>query len=329
MWKAIKKQTEIPGTRLGVSPNAVSSLWWSLPGVTCQFDQWNKRKTSPNPSLCQRLGAYEERPLVPRTPSSPLPWGFLAVSGPRGEARRLLGRVWGCVNGGKTPARKKNTHNPLAKRVEMLVSCRSTVGTKDNCKNFSGRQECEGSGGGWEGGGQPPCPKPGPRLPLAQILPTAALWLATHVVVLHAQGDIQHAHLERLHQRLLHAEQRLALHPQAARPTPPSSAPTWSPGRWLLAPGRWSPLPGLGAPGTGGPQTSPAGAALQGDPTGSISEPFPSAWPGCGSSGIPSPPLAGRQGKARLSPPLGLDLLSQRGLGFPRSPLPPKAGCWG
>lgn len=35
---------------------------------------------------------------------------------------------------------------------------------------------------------------------------------STHIVILHAQGDIQHAHLHRLHQSLLHVEQRFSLH---------------------------------------------------------------------------------------------------------------------
>lgn len=35
---------------------------------------------------------------------------------------------------------------------------------------------------------------------------------ATHIVILHAQGDIQHAHLHGLHQSLLHVEQRFCLH---------------------------------------------------------------------------------------------------------------------
>lgn len=50
----------------------------------------------------------------------------------------------------------------------------------------------------------PPCPRAGPGL--AAPLP------CTYIVILHAQGDIQHAHLHRLHQSLLHVEQRFCLH---------------------------------------------------------------------------------------------------------------------
>lgn len=67
--------------------------------------------------------------------------------------------------------------------------------------------------------------------------------ITTHIVVLHTQGDIQHAHLEGLHQSLLHVEQSFGLHLPVAGvggtepPLPP--VPNCPPAKSSPAAERW------------------------------------------------------------------------------------------